>query len=202
MNIAEFSIKKSVITWTLTFVTLFLGYLAYQGLSRNDDFGDVYGVYYALTGEGFNYAELKKVAELLKRELLTVTNVKKIVFLGEQTEAVYVEMAKEKMTALGITREEIFNALSAKNLPTDAGKVQIGSEYISVYDTVTKAVNGFLVNLAEAVLIVIGVLLIFMGLRSGLIIGFILLLTIAGTFVLLSSKILTEENFTEFIAVC
>ncbi len=247
----------------------------------NDDFGDVYGVYYALTGEGYSYAELKKVAELLKRELLTVTNVKKIEFFGEQTEAVYVEMAKEKMTALGITQAEIFGALRAKNLPVDAGKIKIGSEYMPVFptgtfksekdfndlfigsrggkliylkdvatirrgyvdpprellrfngkpaigiaistveggnavimgeavkqriaelmpqipmgtelgviamqsDTVIKAVNGFLLNLSEAVLIVIGVLLVFMGLRSGLIIGFILVLTIAGTFVLMN----------------
>ncbi len=232
MNIAEFSIKKSVITWTITIVVLGLGYLAYQNLSRledpefvikeavvvtpypgaspdevekevtekiekavqelgqlkrvdsyssrgvstvkviikdkyntatlpqvwdemrrkindvqrnlpagagpciiNDDFGDVYGVYYALTGEGYSQAELKKVAELLKRELLTVIDVKKVVFFGEQTEAVYVEMSKEKMSALGITREDIFNALRAKNLPSDAGKIQIGSEYIPVSPT-------------------------------------------------------------------
>ena len=103
----------------------------------NDDFGDVYGVYYALTGNGFTFSELKKVAELLKRELLTVTNVKKIVLFGAQTEAIYVEMAKEKMTALGITREAIFDALSAKNIPADAGKIEIGSEYIPIHPTGT-----------------------------------------------------------------
>ena len=186
MNIAEFSIKKSVITWTMTFVLVILGYYSYLGLPRledpefaikdavnltpypgaslsararrmwkttgfsvkikdkydksalpqiwdelrrkindhqkllppgsgppivNDDFGDVYGAYYALHGKGYTYAELKKVAEMLKRELLTVTDVKKIVFFGEQTEAIYVEISKSKMAALGISGEEIFNAL-------------------------------------------------------------------------------------------
>ena len=182
MNIAEFSIKKSVITWTLTVTTLVLGYFAYQDLPRledpefaikdavvvtpypgaspaeveeevteqiekavqemgqlrrvesyssrgmsvvkvkikdsydqdalpqvwdelrkrvndyqgnlppgagpsivNDDFGDVYGVYFAITGDGFTMAEMKKVAEILKRELLTVTDVKNTTFFTSVT---------------------------------------------------------------------------------------------------------------------
>ncbi|MGD9824002.1 efflux RND transporter permease subunit [Desulfobacter sp.] len=68
---------------------------------------------------------------------MTVSDVKKIVFFGEQTEAVYVEMSREKMAALGITREEIFDALRAKNLPVDAGKIRIGIEYIPVNPTGT-----------------------------------------------------------------
>jgi multidrug efflux pump subunit AcrB len=388
MNIAEFSIKKSVITYTLTVVLLVIGYYSYQGLPRledpefaikdavvvtpypgaspeevekevsekiekavqglgqlkrvesysarglstvkvkikdkydkaalpqvwdemrrkimdnvtelppgagpvivNDDFGDVYGVYFALYGEGYTYAELKKVAEILKRELLTVTDVKKVVFFGEQTEAIYVEISRSKMASLGITRQEIFNALSAKNLPADSGKIKIGTEYIPVFptgvfqsekdfgdlfiaskggnliylkdvatvqrgyedppprilrfngnpaigiaistvtggnavtmgegveerigelmdqipigmelgviamqsDSVTKAIKGFVVNLMEAVAIVIVVLLIFMGLRSGLIIGFILLLTIAATFTVMGYYHITLERIS------
>ena len=388
MNIAEFSIKKSVITWTLTFAILVLGYLAYQDLPRledpefaikdavvvtpypgaspqevekevteqiekaiqemgqlrrvesyssrgmsvvkvkikdsydkdalpqvwdelrkrvgdyqgnlppgagpstvNDDFGDVYGVYFAITGDGFTMAEIKKVAEMLKRELLTVTDVKKIVFFGEQTEAIFVEMSRTKMAALGITRTEIFQALSAKNLPADSGRVSIGTEYMAfnptgilksekdfgdllissrgsrlIYlrdvaeirrdyvdppqrllrmngrpalglaistvqggnavtmgnavgdrikelknqiplgmelevislqsATVTEAINAFVINLVEAVAIVIVVLLIFMGLRSGLIIGFILVLTISATFVVMGYYQITLERIS------
>ncbi|MEJ2720527.1 MAG: efflux RND transporter permease subunit, partial [bacterium] len=388
MNIAELSIKKSVITWTLTVVVLIVGVKAYQGLPRledpeftikqaviitpypgasarevelevteviekaaqelgqlkrveswsernvskvsviikdqydktkipqvwdelrrkvndstsqlppgagspiiNDDFGDVYGVYFALVGEGYTYAELKRVAELLKRELLTVKDVKKIAFFGEQKEAVFVEMSKTKMAALGITRQEIFNTLSAKNLPANAGKIKIGPEFMTIYPTgifrsekefgdlligskggnliylkdvatirrgyedppkkilrfdgqpaigvaistvlggnvvtmgdavekrlhelqtliplgmklevislqsrtVTESINGFLINLLEAVVIVVLVLLFAMGFRSGLIIGFILVLTIAATFVVMGKYHITLERIS------
>lgn len=388
MNIAEFSIKKSVITWTMTVVLLALGYLAYMDLPRledpefaikdaviatpypgaspeeveqevtekiekavqelgqlkrvesyssrgmsvvkvkikdqfdkdalpavwdemrrkvldvmpelppgsgppivNDDFGDVYGVYFALTGPGYTYAELKDVAELLKRELLVVQDVKKVTFFGEQSEAIFVEMSRNKMAALGITKQEIFQALQAKNLPVSAGKVKIGPEYMAINPTgdfqsekdfedlfiaskggkliylrdvatvvrdyvdppqnllrvnsapaigiaistisggnavtmgdgvikridelqgeiplgmelieiamqskaVTKAVNSFVINLIEAVAIVIVVLLIFMGLRSGLIIGFVLVLTIAATFMVMGYYQITLERIS------
>ena len=388
MNLAEFSIQKSVITWTMTVVLLVLGYLSYQSLPRledpefaikdaviitpypgaspeevekevtekiekamqqlgqlkrvqsysarglstvkvtikdnydmhalpavwdemrrkvldvvpqlppgagppivNDDFGDVFGVYLALTGPGYTYAELKDVAELLKRELFVVKDVKKVTFLGEQSEAIYVEMSRSKMAALGITREEIFDTLQAKNLPVDSGSIKIGSEYMPISPSgefktekdfeglfiasksgkliylkdvatihrgyvdppgrmlryngesaigigistvmggnavsmgngvikrldelqdqiplgmevneivmqsksVTKAVNSFVINLVEAVVIVVLILLVFMGLRSGLIIGFILILTIAATFVLMDYFQITLERIS------
>jgi len=388
MNIAELSIKKSTITWTMTILLLVVGYYAYQGLPRledpefaikeavivtpfpgaparevefevtekiekavqelgqlkrvesyserdvstvkvvikdeydsarlpqvwdelrrkvndyqkqlppgagpslvNDDFGDIYGVYFALSGEGFTYAELKKVAELLKRELTTVTDVKKVVFFGEQQETIYIEISKTKINALGITLQEIFQALQVKNLPADAGRIKIGSEYMPIYpsgvfksekdfgdllissqggrliylkdvatirrdyvdpprnilrvngqqalgiaistvmggnvvdmgqaiqkrfyellpqipwgmdvsiisdqaDSVVKAIDGFIINLIEAVVIVIIVLLFFMGLRAGLIIGFILTLTIAATFVVMGYYSITLERIS------
>ncbi len=388
MNIAEISIKKSVITWTVTVVVLVLGYLSYQSLPRledpefaikdaviatpypgaspeevekevtekiekamqelgqlkrvesyssrgmsvvkvkikdnydktalpavwdemrrkvldvipelppgagppivNDDFGDVFGVYFALTGRGYNYAELKDIAELLKRELLVVNDVKKVTFFGEQSEAIYIEMSRTKMASLGITKQEIFDALQAKNLPVSAGNIKIGPEYMAIKPTgefksekdfadlfiaskdgkliylrdvatvvrdyvdppakilringqhaigiaistigggnavtmgdgvieridelqgeiplgmelieiamqskaVTKAVNSFVINLLEAVGIVVLVLLFFMGLRSGLIIGFILLLTIAATFMVMGYFQITLERIS------
>ncbi len=232
MNLAEFSIRKSVITWTMTAVLLVLGTISYMNLPRledpefaikeaviitpypgasavevekevteviekamqemgqlkrveswsergrskvkvvikdqydkkalpavwdelrrkiadykpqlppgagppiiSDDFGDVFGVYFALVGEGYSYAELKRVAELIKRELLTIQDVKKIQFFGEQKETIFVEMSKAKMAALGITRQEIFEALSAKNLPADSGKLKIGPEHMAISPT-------------------------------------------------------------------
>lgn len=377
MNIAELAIKKSVITWTLTFVMLVLGYVSYQGLARledpefaikeavvltpypgaspaevqeevteviekaaqqmgqldrvesyssrgmslvhviikdqyrkeqlpqvwdelrrkmadnaknlppgagpiiiNDDFGDVYGVYFGLVGDGYTYAELKEVADLLQRELLVAQDVKKIVLFGVLPEAIYVEISRDKTAALGITKQEIFDALRAKNLPVESGNIKFGTQYLAFKPTgefksekdfgnlfiaskrgkliylrdvakirrgyveppsqilrvdgkpaigiaistvmggnavtmgnavlkrleeledqipvgmklveismqskaVTEAVNGFVVNLLEAVGIVIVVLAIFMGVRPGAIIGFILLLTIAASFVVM-----------------
>ncbi len=249
----------------------------------NDDFGDVYGVFIAISGEGYTYAELKDFVDLLRRELLLVRDVKKIILYGVQPEAVYVEMSRPKMAALGISQDEIYSALREKNLPADSGRLELGSEYIPINPTgeftseeqfgdllisskdgasdrlvylkdvatvrrgyvdppktllrfdgkpaiglaistrlggnvatmgqaiekrlkqllpqaplgmeigiisdqsaaVTTAINGFMINLIEAVIIVVVVLLIFMGLRSGLIIGFILYLTIAGTFLVM-----------------
>ncbi len=388
MNIAEFSIKKSVITWTLTVVMLVLGYISYQKLPRledpefaikeavilcpypgasprevqeevteviekavqqmgqlkridsyssrgmslvhvvikdqyrkddlpqvwdelrrkmadnekylppgagpitvNDDFGDVYGVYFALTGDGYTYPELKEVAELLQRELLVVKDVKKIVLFGLRKEAIYVEMSRDRMAALGVAQRDIFKALEAKNLPVDSGHIQFGTQYLAFDPTgefksekqfgnlfiaskngkliylkdvakirrgfveppskllrvngkravgiaistvlggnavtmgnavlkrlseledqipigmnlveismqsksVTKAINGFITNLLESVAIVIVVLAIFMGIRSGVIIGFILLLTIAATFVVMNYYHITLERIS------
>ncbi len=388
MNIAEFAIKKNVITWTLTVVMLFLGYFAYMGLPRledpefaikeaviltpypgaspkevqeevteiiekacqemgqlkrvesyssrgmslvhviikdkyrkndlpqvwdelrrrmgdherelppgagpitvNDAFGDVFGVYFALVGDGFSFAELKDVADLLQRELLVVQDVKKIELFGVRKEAIYVEMSRSKMAALGITRQDIFNALKAKNLAVDSGRIKFGPQYLAINPTgefksekdfgnlfltskngrliylrdvatikrgyvepptkilrvdgkegigiaistvlggnavtmgnavlkrldelqgqipigmelveiamqsksVTKAVNGFVVNLLESVAIVIVVLAIFMGVRAGIIIGFILILTIAATFVVMGYYHITLERIS------
>ena len=101
----------------------------------NDDFGDVFGVYFGLTGEGYTFAEMKDVAELLKREFLTVSNVKKVSFFGEQKEAIFVEMSRSKMAALGISSQEIYGALHAKNMPVDSGRIKIGPEYMAINPT-------------------------------------------------------------------
>ncbi len=388
MNIAEFAIKKNVITWTLTVVMLFLGYFAYKGLPRledpefaikeaviltpypgaspeevqeevteviekacqemgqlkrvesyssrgmslvhvyikdkyrkndlpqvwdelrrrmadhqgelppgagpitvNDAFGDVFGVYFALVGDGYTFAELKEVADLLQRELLVVKDVKKVELFGVRPEAVYVQMSRSKMAALGITRQQIFDALRAKNLAVDSGRIRFGTQYLAINPTgefksekdfgnlfiaskkgrliylkdvatikrgymeppskilrvngkegigiaistvlggnavtmgnavlkrleelkgqipigmdlveiamqsksVTKAVNGFVTNLLESVAIVIVVLAVFMGVRSGIIIGFILILTIAATFVVMGYYHITLERIS------
>lgn len=68
-------------------------------------------------------------------------------------------------------------------------ELPIGMTLDTVYDQskmVDQTVNGFLVNLAESIAIVIGVLLVFMGVRSGLLMGLVLLLTILGTFVMMN----------------
>ena len=98
----------------------------------NDDYGDVYGILYAITGEGYSYADLFEFAKLLRRELLLVQDVKKIVLYGEQREVIWVEMSRTKMAALGISQEDIYRALSAKNLPASAGRMELGSEFIPI----------------------------------------------------------------------
>jgi multidrug efflux pump subunit AcrB len=67
-----------------------------------DEYGDVYGVFIAVYGSEYGYAELEKVADLLRRELLLVDDVAKIATFGERTEAIYVEPDRDGMAQLGI----------------------------------------------------------------------------------------------------
>ncbi|THB63224.1 MAG: efflux RND transporter permease subunit [Desulfovibrio sp.] len=243
----------------------------------NDDFGDVYGVFFALTGEGYSYAELKDYADELKRELLLCQDVASIDMWGEQQEVVYVEMRRARMAELGISPLLIYQTLEAQNLVEQGGHTNVDGEYMritptgemsspeeisdlligsadqllrlgdvaevsmgyvdppgklmmfngkpaigfgistldggnvvemgmaikqrlaelepnrpvgmelnTIYyqsDVVTKAMNLFMTNLVEAVAIVVVLLMVFMGWRSGLLIGFILIVNILGTLV-------------------
>lgn len=245
-----------------------------------DDYGDVYGVFFVIYGAEYTYAELKRVADMLRRELLLVHDVAKIETYGELREAVYVELQRDRMAGLGIAPSEVTGQLRQKNIVADSGRVVVGDEFIAMdptgaitsvagfesilisassdrqiylrdiatvrrgyvdppdclirYDgqpgiglgistvsggnvvamgeaikkraeellgdiplgiesgivslqsrAVTTAISGFVNSLLQAVAIVILVLLVFMGLRSGLIIGFVLVLTIMGSFIFL-----------------
>lgn len=101
----------------------------------NDDFGDVFGIFLALTGEGYSYRELYDYAKLLRRELLLVRDVKKIILWGDQSEVIWVEMSRSKMAALGISQDDIYRTLAAKNLPADAGRLELGSNFIPINPT-------------------------------------------------------------------
>lgn len=257
----------------------------------NDDFGDVFGIYLAVTGQGYSLAEIRDYVDLLRRELLLVKDVKKVDLYGIQDEVVYVEMSRAKMSALGISQEVIYNSLERKNLVADSGNVQVGPDYIPInptgdftsveqfkdllisnkggrliylgdvanvrrgyvdppttmlrYDNepalgmgistvqggnvvtmgqavekrirellgqaplgmkinvislqseaVVLAIDNFINSLLQAVAIVIVVLLLFMGLRCGVIIGAILAITIAGTFIFMDMMGLQLERIS------
>ena len=249
-----------------------------------DDFGDVYGIFLAIHGEDYTYAELRAYAEFLQRELLLVPDVAKVDLFGTRNESIYVELDRDRMAQLGIPTSTIINELQQRNAVVDAGRVEVGPDFVAIRptgvlqtvedfesillagvgsdrqiflrdvgtvqrgyvdppqdrlrfdgqaaiglgistvaggnvvvmgagvdarlgeietqrplgievgviaqqaDTVVESISGFLVNLAEAIVIVIAVLLIFMGVRSGLLIGFILALTIAGSFILMANQ--------------
>ncbi|HEY7333857.1 MAG TPA: efflux RND transporter permease subunit [Bryobacteraceae bacterium] len=246
-----------------------------------DDFGDVYGIFLAITGKGFSQPELRRYAEFLRRELILVPGVKKAELFAEQQEVVYLEISRLRLASLGINEDQIYRQLQAKNVASDGGRVRVGDKYIAVdptggfasaedmlnlaigsdntgrqlslkdvatlkrsyedpprrllrYDgqpaiglgistvqggnvvtmgqgiqrklddlkpnqpvgieineinfqptAVTKATNSFVFNLGKAVTIVFVVLLIAMGRRAGFIIGFVLVLTIMGTFLVM-----------------
>lgn len=244
-----------------------------------DDFGDVFGVLLAVTGDDYNYQELLDYTDYLKRELTTVDGIAKVEISGEQAEQVYIDISRERMTNLGIPLSRLNQLLNTQNAVADAGHIRVGDEYVRFYPTgefqsvqemgnllvsstgsekliylrdianisegiaevpshlvnyqgraslhigiaFNKGVNvvkigevlrskisalegnrplgielhtlydqpaevdasstGFVLNLLASVVIVIAVLLIFMGMRAGIIIGAILLLTILGTFI-------------------
>ncbi len=101
----------------------------------NDTFDEIYGSIYALTGEGFDYEELRKEAENIRRELLQVHDVKKIELLGEQPEKIYIEIERTKLAELGISPTAISATLAAQNKLTPAG--MIDTESNNVYLRVT-----------------------------------------------------------------
>ena len=68
----------------------------------NDDFGDVYGVIYALESEGFSYAELKQFADDARQQLLRVPDVAKVELFGVQVEKLFIEISQKRLSQLGL----------------------------------------------------------------------------------------------------
>ena len=259
-----------------------------------DDFGDVFGIFYALTGPDYTDAQLYETAKLLRRELLLVRDVKKIEFFGHQQEVIYIELARDRIAQLGIRPDEIFALLREQNLVVSSGSTDVGTFSITINptgewtgvkdfenllirapsgdrrelihlkdiatirrdyvdppttslrydgeraigigistvsggnvvtmgnevqrrirelgsriplgmelhkisfqgDTVTAAINEFIKNLGMSVVIVFVVLLLAMGLRSGLIIGVVLFITMCGTMLVMKATGLILERIS------
>lgn len=243
----------------------------------NDDFSDVYALFFAVTGEGFTDKQLQDYVDELRRELVLVPGVAKTATLGERQETIFVEMSGERMAKFGVSAEKVYQVLQKQNMVTVAGSIETDAMRIPVIpsanvdsfndlinmqvslgdnnavlrlgdiatvtrgyqepstmmvryngqravgfgisnvtggnvvdmgdavkariaelenqrplgielnvismqsDSVRDSVTNFIDNLIAAVVIVFIVLLLFMGVRSGIIIGFVLLLTVAGT---------------------
>ncbi len=86
-----------------------------QGPFFNDTFGDISGVIYALSADGFSYAELRDYADFVRQELLRIPNVAKVDLFGIQDEKIYVEISQKKLATLGIDLHEIIAAISSQN---------------------------------------------------------------------------------------
>lgn len=98
-----------------------------------DDFGDVYGIYYAVYGDGFTFSELKSYAKTLRRELLLCDDVAKVDFIGDQPEVIYFEISRARMALTGITPEMIQAAIAGQNESQPAGHIEIGDKYIRLH---------------------------------------------------------------------
>ncbi|TOE42893.1 MFS transporter [Vibrio parahaemolyticus] len=253
-----------------------------QSLQIIDDFGDVCGVMLMLTGGDYDYVELKRYADHLRREIELVDGVGKVDIAGDQQEMLFVEISLDRLASLNLDMNVVSGLLNQQNNVVSAGEVMVNGEslvirpsgtlntvqalenliihgrdtgnLIRLKDVATitrgiqekpgnmilfngkKAINigisfasgvnvvevgerlnaelsslesikpagldmsyfynqaqevddsvkAFVISLAEAVAIVIIVLLFTMGLRSGVIIGVVLLLTVFGTFILMN----------------
>ena len=100
-----------------------------------DDYGDVYGVFFAVYGDEYSYAELKQFVDLVRRELALVEDVAKVETFGERSEAIYVEFRRDRMAQLGIPEQVIVDALRQRNLVSDAGRVRVGREFVAIEPT-------------------------------------------------------------------
>ncbi|MCR9078812.1 MAG: efflux RND transporter permease subunit [Hyphomonadaceae bacterium] len=105
--------------------------------SVNDDFGDVYGLYYMLTGEGYSMRELEDYAKRLRGDLLAVDGVAKVTLHGTQREAIYVEISRERAAALGVSVSQIYNDLDQQNAVVSAGDVKVGDRRLVIQPTGT-----------------------------------------------------------------
>lgn len=247
----------------------------------NDDFSDVYGMFFAVTGKGYNQEELEDYADLLRRELVLVKGVGKVSVGGTLQKQILLEVNRAKLASLNLSVATLQQLLQGQNLISNAGQLKVGSEYVRIASTgnynqaeqlrdlmlgqangqlvylsdvanisityadpprhvyrfngqqaltlgisfssgvnvvdvgndvkqrlseldytrpigvdlsviydqpgqVDLSVNAFLLSLAQAIAIVIVVLLLTMGLRSGILMSGILLLTILGTFIIMN----------------
>ncbi len=103
-----------------------------QGPFFNDDFGDVYGVIYALESDGFSAAELKTFADDVRQQLLRVPDVSKVELFGVQDEKVFIEISQKRLAQLGLDLSQVLAQLSQQNAVEPAGAVQTPLDTLQV----------------------------------------------------------------------
>lgn len=103
-----------------------------EGPFVNDEFGDVFGVIYALKADGFSWAELEDYADTIRQSLLRVKDVSKVEFYGKQTPKLYIEISQQRLSQLGISIDQLIQQLNSQNTVVDAGTLHTESEDIHI----------------------------------------------------------------------
>ncbi|MFT6591472.1 MAG: multidrug efflux pump [Rhodoferax sp.] len=103
-----------------------------QGPFFNDDFGDVFGVIYAIEGDDFSYAELKTLADAVRQKLLRVPDVAKVALFGDQDEKLYIEISQTRLAQLGLDMAGVLAQLGQQNAVESAGAVQTPLDVLQV----------------------------------------------------------------------
>src|ERR1700753_1948963 len=106
----------------------------------NDEFSDVDSILYMMTGDGADYAQLKKAAEGMRQRLLKVPGVTKVDLYGVQDERIFVEFSHAKLATLGIAPQALFDSLAKQNNVVPAGTVETSSQRVPL--RVTGAFDG------------------------------------------------------------
>lgn len=100
------------------------------GSQINDDFGEVYGLFYAVTADGFTTREIRDISTFLQRELLAVPGVARVITAGEREETIYIDISNERLTTLGIPIEQVINTIQTENSVEHAGSLRIGDRQV------------------------------------------------------------------------
>ncbi len=103
-----------------------------QGPFFNDEFGDVFGVIYALEADGFSDAEVKSFADDVRQKLLRVTDVNKVELMGVQDEKLYVEISQKRLSQLGLDMNQVLAQLGQQNAVEGAGAIQTPLDVVQV----------------------------------------------------------------------
>ncbi len=103
-----------------------------ESLTFNDEFSDVYGSMYALTGDGFDNFALKKQAEIIRSELLSTSDVAKVDFFGERKQRIFIEISNAKLSTLGVSTTTLINTLQTQNAVVKGGTFDSSKERIRI----------------------------------------------------------------------
>jgi multidrug efflux pump subunit AcrB len=103
-----------------------------QGPFFNDEFGDVFGVIYALESDGFSDAEVKSFADDVRQKLLRVTDVNKVELMGVQDEKLYIEISQKRLSQLGLDMNQVLAQLGQQNAVEGAGTIQTPLDVVQV----------------------------------------------------------------------
>ena len=103
-----------------------------QGPYFNDEFGDTYGSIFALSGDGFSYAEMKDYADFVRQQLLAVPLVSKVELFGVQDEKINIEFSHKKFAQLGIPFEAIVNQIATQNTVESTGVLVTPTDNLQV----------------------------------------------------------------------
>ncbi|MBD3898205.1 efflux RND transporter permease subunit [Halomonas sp. ML-15] len=98
----------------------------------NDDFGEVYGLFYAVTADGYNEHEISDIARFLQRELLTVPGVARVTTAGVRDETLYIDIPNERLTTLGIPVDQLVNTIQTENSVEDAGSLRVDDRHVRI----------------------------------------------------------------------
>ncbi|HLY96984.1 MAG: efflux RND transporter permease subunit [Sideroxydans sp.] len=117
-----------------------------RGPFPNDEFGDVQVDIFALTGDGYDLAALRRYADRLALELRRVKDVKRVELIGVQDEKIYIDVSPNRVATLGITPHQVVDALQKQNTVNPAGFIETASDRIRMrvtgaYDSVERVRN-------------------------------------------------------------